>query len=194
MKAETAARSERAWLPGRAAPATGQREAPGDNVTPRPAIRPKGASQPCPGETTCKVTINSVSSSRRKDSWHYPDWIVDAGAKRHTARWGYSILTPFSPVVRPEDSHSLKARGNVSHVELGKSVAPCTERSSSRAARYGDGAADKGGRRKRMPPCNGADRAAPARRGREYPPRKGADFRLVLTEGKLLGRHNSWRC
>jgi hypothetical protein len=38
-------------------------------------------------------------------------------------------------------------------------------------------------RRKRMPSCNGADRAA-ARRG--YPARKGADFRRVSAEAMRL--------
>jgi hypothetical protein len=38
-------------------------------------------------------------------------------------------------------------------------------------------------RRKRMPSCNGADRAA-ARRG--YPARKGADFRWVSAESRNL--------
>jgi hypothetical protein len=38
-------------------------------------------------------------------------------------------------------------------------------------------------RRKRMLPCNGADRAA-ARRG--YPARKGADFRRVSAEAMRL--------
>jgi hypothetical protein len=48
-----------------------------------------------------------------------------------------------------------------------------------------DGRLGKGGRRKRMPFCNGADR------GSSFAlPQKGADFRLVLDHEKGTKRHN----
>ena len=48
--------------------------------------------------------------------------------------------------------------------------------------RKGDGAGGRRGRRKRRPPCNGADRAVERQR---YPTRKGADVRLVLAVKNL---------
>jgi len=48
-----------------------------------------------------------------------------------------------------------------------------------------DGRVGKGGRRKRMPICNGSDRGSVF-----APPRKGADFRLVLDHEKGTKRHN----
>ncbi len=54
-----------------------------------------------------------------------------------------------------------------------------------------DGAAGKGCWRKRMPPCNGGDRAT----GRwRYPGRKAAHFQRVFPGETLLGRDNHWGC
>jgi len=186
MKSETAVPSDGTWLPGRAALATGLSGAPGENVALKPAIRPKGASQKGPWGTTYEVVINSVTCNRRKGSWRHQSWWRTPEPKRQAARREHSAVALSSPVARPEDSHPLKVRSNVSLVEPVKPVVPCPSRGSSQSASNGDGIAGKGCRRKRMPPRSGVDRAAPARKGREYPPRKGADFRPVCNGGKSL--------
>src|SRR5947207_2302353 len=60
--------------------------------------------------------------------------------------------------------------------------APCLPPRRYPDRKEGDGAGGMRGRRKRRPPCNGADRAAVRRR---YPTRKGADVRLVLAVKNL---------
>jgi hypothetical protein len=160
---------------------------PGDNVPCHPAIGVKGASQGAHEESRDEVVVNPVTRSRRKDSCY-------AGAKRHAARWRCCKITFLSSVVQPGKSDPLKALWKVSHAELGKpdeSRWHATSASGSPTVRKEEDSAGKGGWKKRMLPCNGADRAAVTRR---YPPRKGADFQLVLAKGDILGRQNPWGC
>ena len=186
MKSETAVPGDGTWLFGRAILVTRWYGAPKDNVAPRPAIRPRGASQQGSWRTSCEVTINSVKANRRKGSCHHYARRWTPEPKWQAARMGHSPFVPSSLDARPENSHRLKTQLNVSLVEPVKLVAPCSGRDSIQSVNNGEGTAGRGSRSKRMPPCSGADRAAPARKVRGYPPRKGADFRLVCNGGKSL--------
>ena len=141
METETAIPSDGMWLLGRATLATRWYGAPKDNVTPRPAIRPRGTSQQDPRRTTCEVAINSVKQIRRKDSCRCQVGLRTPGPKWQAARGEYSWLTPSSLVARPEESHRLKARLNVNYVKPVKPVVPCPSRDSIRSASNGDGIA-----------------------------------------------------
>ncbi|GBC59384.1 hypothetical protein DENIS_4501 [Desulfonema ishimotonii] len=124
-------------------------------------------------DNLCELLINVVSDQQAKDA-----------DKPEPKGMGYGRGVRVSPRAAvkspggqagPKSSDVFSAeRGNPVSLPLGK-----------RAARQADGDAGRGGRRKRTPPCNEADR------GSEFAPaRKGADFRLVLNHEKGLGRLN----
>jgi RNA-directed DNA polymerase len=86
-----------------------------------------------------------------------------------------SAQSTIPPVDRQILSHRVES------VEHGKPV--CSRENGNRPARAGDGQAGIGGRRKRMPSCNEADK------GSKFAlTRKGAEFRLVLNHKKGLER------
>ena len=125
--------------------------------------------------------LNSVRQNRRKDRCH-------AGAKiRHAAWRGCYGITPLSPDTRPEESDSLKARLNVNHTGLGKPDKPRCARynSGSLTEKKGDGLAGRGRWKKRMPRCNGADRATT--RFVERPTSKGGRLPAGLDGRETLG-------
>src|SRR4030042_2658172 len=183
---ETAIPSDGMWLPGRAALATEPSGAPGENVAPRTAISPRGASQQDLWRTTCEVAINPVSSNRRKDSCRCWKRQGTPEPKWHAARRDHSVIAPSSLVARPGDSHRLKVQLNACREKPVKPVVPCLNWGSIQSTSNGEDTAGKGRRSKRKPLCSGADRAAPAIKARRYPPRKGADFRWALAGGKTL--------
>ena len=186
MKLETAALSDGAWLSGRASLVTRSYGASGEDVTPRPAIRSRGASQQDPRRTICEVAINSVTSNRRKDSCRRQVWRRTPEPKWQAARREHSQFAPSSLVVRPEDSHRLKAQMNVSRVKPVKPVVPCPGRGSIQSVSNGEGTAGKGGRSKRRPPRSGADRATPEVRSGDTHPERGQ------TSGWCWRERNSW--
>ncbi len=99
--------------------------------------------------------LNFVRQNRRKDGCY-------AGAKIWRAAWRECCgITPSSPETRPEENDSLKARLNVNHTGLGKPDKPRRARcgGGSLTVKKGEGLAGRGRWRKRMPRCNGADRA-----------------------------------
>jgi hypothetical protein len=68
-------------------------------------------------------------------------------------------LIPLSSVAQSEDSASLKTLMKVKRKELGKPNKPQYELTGSPNARMGDCLVGRGCWKKRMPYCNGADRA-----------------------------------
>ncbi len=81
------------------------------------------------------------------------------------------------PANRQILSHQVKS------MEHGKPVS--LHVNGNRIARGGDRQAGMGGRKKRMPPCNEADKGSES-----APTRKGADFRQVLNREKGLEKCN----
>ena len=125
-----------------------------------------------------------------------------SGSDRPSSDEGDDIQNPTG-VQTPTDPIQI-----LLHRQLGKPDAP--HHGGSPTAREGDGAAGKRGRRKRRPPCNGADRAAsagiPDPKGCRLPtglggkePRRGPSPLETLgddlhrtdqgTNGTLVGRH-----
>ena len=164
---------------------------PRNNVPLKLAIERRGASQGTHEKPLSEVVLNPVTYNWRKDSWSRSVKATDARTKRCAARWECSSFTSTPLGVQPGENGSLKVLLNVCHMELGKPDMPHPVKGGRPTARKGDGLAGRGCWRKRMPSCNGRDRAAIVRR---YPARKRADFQLVSAEGKLLERQNSGGC
>ncbi len=89
--------------------------------------------------------------------------------------WFFFI--PLLSVAQPGDSTSLRILLNVGHKELGKPNKPHTcIWYGIPTVRKGEGLVGRGCWKKRMPYCNGVDRAVVSRELQRYLTRKGADF------------------
>lgn len=99
-----------------------------------------------------ELVINLVKAKRRKGSdTPYQNGI--AACRR------YFNLNVYPTFEQPGNSEYLRELKNVEHAEHGKPDKPHShQRQGIPTVRKGEGLAGKGSKRKRMPPCNRADR------------------------------------
>ena len=95
-----------------------------------------------------ELSINPVSAQRRK--------VVKRRVKRQADSRRCLNITVFSYVAQPGDREYLKELYNVIHTEHGKPDE--LQDGGILTVRKGDGSAGRGTKKKRMPPCNRADR------------------------------------
>jgi hypothetical protein len=119
-----------------------------------------------------ELSINPVRAQRRK--------VVKRRVKRQADSRRCLSIAFFSSVAQPGDREYLRELYNVNHTEHGKPYE--SHISGIPTARKGDGSEGRGTKKKRMPCCNGVDRAVVMYKLQRYPTLKGANFKVVETE------------
>ena len=140
-------RDERVWLPRHASLAMAGCEALGTTYLQRRLHSCWGLAK-TPMVNDSELSINPVSAQRRK--------VVKRRAKRQADSRCCLSIAVFSSVAQPGDREYLWELYNINYAEHGKPDEPHI--SGIPTVRKGDGSAGRGTKKKRMPPCNKADR------------------------------------